>query len=152
MLDEKDHQILNELRANSKLTTQQISKKTLIPITTIHNRIKRMEKEGIIKNYTVVLDHKKLGYDILAYILLTVRHYIEDGKSITEEEMAKAISKLPGVEETHIVTGGTDIIARIRVKNMEALNRFVVDVLRNVEGVENTQTLITLTTHSKFDN
>ena len=48
-MDEKDEKILKLLKENSKLTTQQISKKTLIPITTIHNRIKKLEKEGIIK-------------------------------------------------------------------------------------------------------
>lgn len=152
MLDKKDRQILKELQLNSKLTTQQISKKTLIPITTIHNRIKRLEKDGIIKGYTVMLDHKKLGFDILAFILLTVRHYIAEGKAVTEEGMAKEIAKLPGVEETYIVTGGTDIIAKIRVRSMEDLNKFVVDVLRNLEGVENTQTLITLSTFRNFEN
>ena len=51
MLDEKDTQILNLLKDNAKLTSSQISKLTRIPITTIHNRIKKLEKEKIIKNY-----------------------------------------------------------------------------------------------------
>ena len=101
MLDKKDHQILKELQLNSKLTTQQISKKTLIPITTIHNRIKRLEKEGIIQGYTVTLDHKKLGFDILAFILLTVRHYISEGKAVTEEGMAKEIGIIGYLNNQH---------------------------------------------------
>ena len=58
-MDEKDEQILQILLINSKLSTHQISKKTGIPITTVHNRIKKLTKKGIIKGYTIVIDHKK---------------------------------------------------------------------------------------------
>ena len=51
-MDKKDKTILELLNENSKLTTSQISKKTIIPITTVHNRIKKLEKEGIITGYT----------------------------------------------------------------------------------------------------
>jgi DNA-binding Lrp family transcriptional regulator len=143
-LDLKDRKILNLLRKNSKLTSQQISRKTLIPITTIHNRIKKMEREGVIKGYTVILDHKKLGKGILAFILITVSYIMPDGKKISQAELAKKISRIPEVEEVHIVTGGTDIIIKVRVRDMDELNRFVIDDLRSLDGVENTQTIIAL--------
>ena len=60
------------MKENSKLTTHQISKKTLIPITTIHNRIKKLVKEGVIKKYTLELDNKKLGKYLAAYIQINV--------------------------------------------------------------------------------
>ena len=72
IMDNKDEKILELLRENSKLTTHQISKKTLIPITTIHNRIKKLEQEGIIKRYTLELDNKKLGKELAAFIHITV--------------------------------------------------------------------------------
>ena len=72
MLDKKDLAILEILKHNSNLSTQNIAKKTNIPITTVHNRIKKLEKEGIIKEYSVVLDNKKIGKPIAAYILITV--------------------------------------------------------------------------------
>ncbi|MBI4020650.1 MAG: Lrp/AsnC family transcriptional regulator [Candidatus Aenigmarchaeota archaeon] len=145
-LDEKDRKILELLRQNAKLTTQQISKKTLIPITTVHNRIKKMESTGIIKGYTVLVDHKKLGKDVLAFILLAVSYVLPSGKKISQADLAKAIGRMPEVEEVHIVTGGTDIIIKIRVKDMDELNTFVITRLRNLEGVENTQTIIALST------
>lgn len=148
MLDKKDLDILNCLTENAKLTSQQISKKTLIPVTTIHNRIKKMEKEGIIRGYTTLLDHKKLGNDILAFILITVRYFTSEGKRISQTDLAKKISRMPMIEETHIVTGGTDIIIKARLKNMESLNDFVINSLRNTDGVENTQTIIVLSSHS----
>lgn len=143
-LDEKDMRILDILRQNSKFTSQQISRKTLIPITTIHNRIKKMESEGVIRGYTVALDHRKLGKNILAFILLTVMYVTPNGKKISQTHLAKVISRFPCVEETHIVTGGTDIILKVRVANIDELNKFVISDLRSVDGVANTQTIIAL--------
>ena len=71
MIDEKDLKIISLLKENAKLSMQQIAKKTLIPITTVHNRIKKLEKSGIIKGYTINLDDKKLQ-SISAFILVTV--------------------------------------------------------------------------------
>ncbi len=145
-MDEKDKKILEELKRDSKQTSQQISKATLIPITTVHNRIKKMEKEGIVKKYSVVLDYKKIGYDILAFIMITVSYVTPDGSRISQEEVAKKIREMENVEETYIVTGGTDIITKVRVHNIDELNDFVIKKLRNMDGVENTQTIIALST------
>ena len=67
-MDKKDAKILKVLKENAKLSTQQISKKTLIPITTVHHRIKKMEKEGVINGYTTIVDNKKIGKNIAAYV------------------------------------------------------------------------------------
>jgi Lrp/AsnC family leucine-responsive transcriptional regulator len=61
-MDEKDRLILQELKKNSNRSTQQLGKATKIPSTTIHNRIKKLEKIGIIKQYTIQIDNKKLGH------------------------------------------------------------------------------------------
>ncbi|MBU0953484.1 MAG: Lrp/AsnC family transcriptional regulator [Nanoarchaeota archaeon] len=144
MLDEKSQKILDLLQKNAKLTSRQISKKLLVPITTVHNRIKKMEKEGYIKGYVALIDHRKLGKEILSFILVTVRYYTADGDHISQEDLARTISRLPPVEEIYIVTGGTDIIIKVRVKNIDELNQFVIHDLRNIEGVENSQTMIVL--------
>jgi len=144
MLNEKDSKILEQLKRNSKSTTQQISNATGIPVTTVHNRIRKMEGAGIIKGYGVSLDHKKLGYDILAFIMISVSYISSDGKRISQEGLARSISEMPYVEEAHIVTGGVDIIAKVRVQNMDVLNDFVINQLRNLNGVENTETVIVL--------
>lgn len=136
--------ILEQLKINSRQTTQQISKKTLIPITTIYNRIKKMEKEGIIKRYTCVFDYKKLGYDVIAFVMVTVTYMTPNGNRISQEALANRIGRMKNVEDTYIVTGGVDIIVKVRVKNMDELNDFVINKLRKIDGVENTQTIIVL--------
>lgn len=144
ILDEKDWRILAVLKENSRLSTQQIAKKTLIPITTVHNRIKKLEKEGIIKGYTVVLDNKRIGRQIAAYILVVVDYTLLKKLKLSQHQLAKKIKENPSVEEVAMVTGGTDIILKVRVADIDTLDEFVTKYLRNVDGVERTQTMVVL--------
>jgi len=86
-LDKKDLKILEILKENSKLTTSQIYKKTNIPITTVHNRIKKLENLGIIRSYTLKLDYNKLGKPITGFILVTINYILPDGTKIKQEHV-----------------------------------------------------------------
>ena len=143
-MDKKDEKILELLRENSKLTTHQISKKTLIPITTVHNRIKKLEKEGIIKKYTLELDNKKLGKTIAAYVHITVDYRLLKELKMSQQELAKKIKQVESVEEAAMVTGGTDIVIKVRAGDIDELDEFVTKKLRNIGGIEKTQTMVIL--------
>lgn len=144
ILDNKDKNILDALKENSRLSTQQIAKKIFIPITTVHNRIKKLEKEGIIKKYTVILDNKKIGKQITAYVLIVVDYISLKEANLTQHQLAKKIKENPNVEEIAIVTGGTDILLKVRVSDIDELDSFITKYLRNTGGVEKTQTLVVL--------
>ena len=144
IMDKKDEKILELLRENSKLTTHQISKKTLIPITTVHNRIKKLEKEGIIKKYTLELDNKKLGKTIAAYVHITVDYRLLKELKMSQQELAKKIKQVESVEEAAMVTGGTDIVIKVRAGDIDELDEFVTKKLRNIGGIEKTQTMVIL--------
>ena len=143
-MDEKDEKILKLLRENSKLTTHQISKKLLVPITTVHNRIKKLEKDGIIKRYTLEVDNKKIGKEIAAFIGITVDYRVLKQIKMTQHELTKKIMQNEAIEEAAMVAGGMDIIIKVRVKNMDELDNFVTKHLRNFDGIEKTQTMIIL--------
>ena len=68
MIDKKDAMVLKFLKDDAKLSIKDISKKTLLPITTIHNRIKKLKKEKVIKRFTIDLDYDKLDGGFLVYI------------------------------------------------------------------------------------
>jgi len=142
-LDEKDLRILNILKKNAELNTSQISKKTGIPITTIHNRIKKLKQEGIIKNYTINIDHEKIGKPLASYILITINQSIL-GKKISQHEIGRRLKAFDEVESADIVTGATDIIIKVRAESMKGLNEFITEKLRNIEGIDKTQTLMVL--------
>ena len=143
-MDKKDAKILKVLKENAKLSTQQISKKTLIPITTVHHRIKKMEKEGVINGYTTIVDNKKIGKNIAAYVLVAVDYKLLKEKRISQHELAEKLKKHEIVEEVAMLTGVTDIILKIRVKDINELNGFVTRQLRNMDGIENTKTMVVL--------
>ncbi len=143
-LDEKDLQVLEELKQNAKRTTSQISKRVNLPITTVHNRIKKLEKLGIIKRYTVELDYKKLEKPVAAYVMVQVIYMLPSGIKVMQEDVAKHIKGLPGVESVELITGGTDILVKIRVKDVDELNDFIIKKLRKIEGVDKAQTSVVL--------
>ena len=142
-LDEKDTKIIELLKQDAKLTTSQISKKTGIPITTIHNRIKKLENSGIIKRYTALVDHKLLGEEILVYILASVNYNIP-GKKISQEEIARKLKGNSHVEEVNILTGMNDMVIKARFSSISQLNKFITNSLRNMEGIDKTQTMVVL--------
>jgi Lrp/AsnC family leucine-responsive transcriptional regulator len=143
-LDEKDSEILTLLKDNSRMTTKELSKELQIPQTTIHNRIKRLAQKGIIRRFTIEIDGKKVGKGLIAYILCTVSYRSTRGEKINQFEVAQMIKKLPEVEEVSIVTGDNDLIVKVAVKDVDALNDFVVFTLRDIEGVERTVTSVVL--------
>lgn len=143
-IDKKDYTILDVLKQNARLSTQKIAKKVNIPITTVHNRIKKLENTGVVKNYTVNVDNKKLGKNTTAYILVTVDYKLLKEKKMTQYELAKKIRQNPNVELACMITGLTDILIKISVKDMDELGEFVTKYLRNVDGVERTQTAVIL--------
>ncbi len=144
VLDEKDSAIIAILKENAKLSTQQISRRTRIPITTVHNRIKKLEKQGIIKGYTVILDNKKIGKPLAAFILVTADYKELKELKMSQYELARQLLKNPAVESSAMITGAADIIIKLRVGGIDELNEFVTTYLRNVGGVEKTQTAIVL--------
>lgn len=137
MLSQKDAKILEILMKNCKMPSRKISEKTGIPITTIHNRVKKMEKDGIIKSYKAVVDKKKTGKSIQAFI------HINAGLK-NHNELARRISLLPEVDECYVLTGTTDIMIKISANDVDHLNDFVMNDLKGVRGVNKTLTAIIL--------
>lgn len=143
-IDQKDREIITELINNSRQTVGQLAKKIGMPPTTIHNRIKKLEQAGIIRNYTADIDYKKLGRPVMAFIGITVNYNVE-GRKIKQQEIARQIKKLEGVREVTILTGGLDIIVKVMARDIDDLNEIVTEKLRDIDGVDKTQTMIVLT-------
>lgn len=143
-IDDKDQKILDVLKNHADYTTRQIAKKTLLPVTTIHHRIKRLRKEKIIKKYSVELDHSKVGRGLLVYILISVNlPYLKKQKK-SQYDVAKAVRKFGFVERIDIVTGGTDMVAMLRVKDVNEFDKVLLGKLQMIEGISNTQSLMVI--------
>jgi len=143
--DEKDYKILALLEENARLTTGEIAKELDIPQTTVHNRIKKMKQNKVIKRFTIDLNRKMIGRGLVAYILCTVSYHTTRGQKINQFEVGQLIKRLPEVEEVSIVTGDLDMIVKVSMRDVDELNDFVIYKLRTIEGIEKTVTSVVLT-------
>lgn len=137
-LDPADKIILRELLSDSRRSIRRISRKIGIPSSTIYDRIKKLERNGIIRKYTVVLDEKKLGYTVKALILINV-----DGKKIREVE--EEIASNPNVQVVLDITGEFDIAVIAVFRSIEELDRFVKSLLK-IPAIRQTRTSIAFRT------
>jgi len=141
-VDEKDLVILDALKERGDSTVRQIAKKTLLPATTIHNRIAKLRKAGVIKKFTIEVDPKKLGLNIGAYLLISADLKLLKERKRTQYDLARELRKIGRVERVSIVTGGTDLVARLRVKDVDELDKILLGKIQLLEGVAKTQTMI----------
>jgi DNA-binding Lrp family transcriptional regulator len=137
-LDETDVEILKALTLDARLSSRQIAKQCGISIGTVLSRIKRMENEGIIRGYSALLDHEKLGYELTVISEITV----SKGRLL---EVENEIARLPNVCCVYDVTGLIDAIIVAKFKNREELGKFTKRLL-TIPYVERTNTHVVLTT------
>ena len=145
-LDKNDQSLLILLEEDSKRTVQYLAQRLGLPPTTVHNRIKRLEQLGIIQRYTVSIDWNKAGKALTAYILVSVEYTLPTGGKVQQDDVARELKGLPGVDEVSVLTGGADALVRARVKDIPDLNELVVRKMRTVPGVDKTQTMLVLST------
>ncbi len=143
-IDEKDRKILELLQEHGDYTTRQIAKKTLLPITTIHHRIKKLKAEKVIRKFTVELDPIKTEKSFVAYILISANLEQLKLKKKTQYDLAREIKRLAFIERVDIVSGGTDLIAIVRVKDVAEFDRVLLGKLQPIEGIEKTQSFIVI--------
>ena len=143
-MDDKDEKIIEVLKEHGDYTTRQMAKKILLPPTTIHNRIKKLREEGVIKKFTIELDNSKIGKNFVAYIMVSADLALLKQKHKTQYDLAHEISKLYFVERVDIVSGGKDLVVIIRVKDVEEFDKVLLGKLQLIEGVEKTQSLIVI--------
>lgn len=149
-LDKKDVEILRSLQQNSKISIKDLGRDLKSPVTTVYAKIKKMEELGIIKNYKTVLDAKKLDRGTTAFILVSFAYrQPETTKMFSQRDIAKKICMFPEVQEVHIIAGDWDILIKVKVEDIDAVGKFVVDRLRTVEGVEKTLTVLVFDTQKE---
>ena len=151
MIDEEDLKILKELRKDSRLTTRETGKKTGISAATVSRRLNKLVKEGFIKRFTIEPDWKKIGFSVLAYVLINVDYHDAKKRKSTQDFTAQELKKHPLVFDSCTITGSKDMVLKIRAKDNEELHNLI-NYLRSFEGVLSTETLVVLYEASDHDN
>ena len=143
MVDNEDITILNILKKDSSLSIRKIAELAKIPPTTVHSRIQKLKRSGVIKRYTIDIDLEKLGRPLIAYICINYS-YTREQRSKSQKEIMVPFINHPAVEQASIVTGEFDVILRARFSDIKEMNEFIARYLRGLDVVRNTQTMVVL--------
>ena len=137
-IDKLDREILGILIKDAKIPYTDIAKRLIVSPGTIHVRMKRMERLGIVRGATLIIDPTKIGYDMTAFVGI----YLIKGS--VYKDVIKEISKIPEIIEAYFTTGGYSIFAKVVCKNTEHLREVINDQLQPVNGISRTETIISL--------
>jgi Lrp/AsnC family leucine-responsive transcriptional regulator len=140
LLDSTDKKLLQFLQQNSKQTTKELSVKLNLSVTAVYERIKKLEKQKVIKQHTVLLDKNKIdrAFTVFCHVKL-IQHSKEN---IIEFE--KEINKLNEVLECFHVSGDYDYILKVCVSNMDEFREFLVTKLTAIKNIGSTQSSFTI--------
>lgn len=130
-LDEIDRKLLNIIQDNSRVTIRELSERLNLSTTPIHERIKKLEKNGIIKSYITLLDPKVLGKKLTVFISVSLSSHTKEDIDRFERE----VNKMPEVMECYYVSGSWDFLLKIQCDDMDGYHDFVIhrfSVIRNI--------------------
>jgi DNA-binding Lrp family transcriptional regulator len=139
-LDEKDFAILRLLQQNAKLTVREIAAGIHLSATPVHERIKRMEASGVIKQYATLIDHRKVkkGIMVICYVSLK-EHSHKQGMAFIN-----AVTGFKEVLECYNISGQFDFMLKIVSENMETYHDFYLHKLSMVKGISHTQSIFVM--------
>ncbi len=141
-LDSLDLQILSLLQEGYKLPLVKIGERVGLSAPSVIERIKKLEENEVIRGYTAILNARKLGKDITAFIGVSINHPKRMG------EFEKQIGQLEDVQECHHVTGEHTILLKVKTNNTSTLEELIRKI-RSIEGVARTETSVVLSTYTE---
>ncbi len=139
--DRYDRRILALLQQNSRTTTKEIAADLGLSVTPTYERIKRLEREGFIKQYVALVDSHKIGKQLTVMATVSLKEHSREYLNRFVEQ----IRPLPEVMECYYVAGSFDYIVKVVVTNMEAYQHFLVNKLAAIENIGHVQSYFVMT-------
>ena len=137
-MDQKDKKLLQHIQQDARLSHSRLGRLVGLSTSAVNERLRKMKKQGVLKNYVAVLEPAAVGLDVCAFIQVLLR------KPEDEEGFLERIRDLPEVLECHHVTGQFSYLLKVRAPNVSHLELLLRDALKTVSGVTRTETLIVL--------
>ena len=132
-LDAIDLKILHELQENARLTNAELATRVNLSPSPCLTRVRALESAGIVDRYVTLLDPKKVELGVSVFISVTLERQV--GKSL--EQFERAIARYDEVMECYLMTGDSDNLLRVVVRDVEELQRFIIDKLSTLPSVSN---------------
>lgn len=141
-LDATDMHILAILQENCKLPLAKVGEQVGLSAPAVIDRIKKLEDGGVIVDYRAILDARKVGKDVIAFIGVQISH------PRTIDTFEGTIAQFDDVLECHHVTGQHTLLLKVKTKNTSTLEGLI-QKIRSIEGVIRTETMVVLSTHTE---
>lgn len=133
MVDELDRKILKLLQSDAKLTAKNLGDKIALSQTPVYERIKKMEKNGVIKKYVALLEPEKLDKGLVVFMNITIGEH----KVGSRETLIKQIANLDEVTELFHTSGQFDFVAKVRLSKVSDYRDFLVTKMSAIENIKN---------------
>ena len=137
-IDDIDLRILDMLQRNGKLSQAKIAGAVGLTTPSVNERIKKMERHGMIKGFVALLDHEKMGFPLTAYVDVALEH------PRFEKSFIDDLEKLLGVQECHYIAGEYAYRLKVKAADPATLADFLQRRLLAIKGVSNVRTQVSL--------
>lgn len=130
-MDAKDRQIIRELQKNGRLTNLELSEKVNLSPSPCLRRLRALEKSGVIKGYTALVDQKAYGVPLTVFVNIS----LDNHSSETVGAFEQRVRNIDEIMDCFLTTGGADYILRVVVPDLEVYEKFVREELHNLPGI-----------------
>ena len=137
-VDGIDKILLNGLMQNARMSINQLSKQVGISGAAVHQRIKKLEKSGLIEGSQITINPKQLGYTTLAFVGIYLDKAMNNPSAVTQ------LKKINEVIECHYTTGDWSVLVKILCKDNEHLMNLLNNQIQKIPGISRTETFISL--------
>ena len=139
-VDKTDLEILKILQQNARATVKEIAQKVHLSTTPVHERIKRLEQSGVIKQYAALLDHTKVNRGLMVICYVSLKEHNRNACS----KFINALNELPEVIECYNISGEYDFMLKVVEANMDSYYDFHVNKLSQIENMGNVQSVFVM--------
>lgn len=136
-MDQTDKQLLHLLQNDAKQTTKELAVQLGMSNTAVYERVRKLEREGIIKGYTAIVDREKVNRSFVVFCNIRLTQHTKENVREFEEE----VTGLTEVQECYHVSGDYDYILKVHVANMEDYRNFMVTKLTDLKHIGNTHSI-----------
>ena len=130
-LDKTDLQLLRVLQQNARMTTKELAHEVNLSTTPVFERLKRLERDGIIKKYIAILDAEKLNQGFTVFCQVKLKQMNRD----IAQSFVDVIKDIPEVSECYNISGNYDYLLKVHATDMRAYQSFVINTLGGIESL-----------------
>jgi DNA-binding Lrp family transcriptional regulator len=141
-LDKINRQIINILQENSSITNAELADQLKLPTTTVFDRIKKLNANGIISKRVAIVNPEKVGKETIAFVSLSLKGH--SAKNV--QKFLKSVEGLPEVLECYHIAGDFDFILKVIVENIRTYENFLLQKLTAIENIGKIKTSFVMST------